>query len=325
MPIVNTTRGTTCPLRVLTADRAPARLVGLLGTVRPDPTVALHIVPCSGIHTFGMKYPIDALFLDAKGRVVQTEQRVASNKVVKPVFPAKSVLELPAGAIREWNIRLNDRMRVVSDGASRPDLKGAAALLHRPMNAFIAFLWCRFVLIALNGWFLRADPLNFGIVLHNTLLTFFFLFRRNSREISLRPLDWVIPVLTLSGALMLKPGPSGGGAPGFLSFWIQCLGMAGIIFSLLSLGRSFGIVPANRKIVGAGAYGIVRHPMYLSEMVFYAGFLAGNPSVWNALLVLTILAGQLYRSVSEEHLLATDPEYHSYRQRVRFRFIPGLF
>jgi protein-S-isoprenylcysteine O-methyltransferase Ste14/uncharacterized membrane protein (UPF0127 family) len=325
MPIKNLTRETTYAFGVVAADRMLARLVGLLGTAGPDPEKALYIVPCSGIHTFGMKYPIDVLFLSKEGRVIRVEHRLESGKIVKPVLPVKSVLELPAGAVREFDIRLNDCLQVVPDCASRPDLRRMGNLLHWPMNAFIAFLWSRFVLAALNGLASSANLLNFGIVAHNTLLMCFFLLRRNSITISSRVLDWVIPVLTLCGALLLRPVAWDGGGSALVSEWLQVAGLTGIIFSLMSLGKSFGIVPANRKVVCAGAYRIVRHPLYLSEMVFYVGFLSGNASPRNVLLVLMVLAGQLYRSVSEERLLALDSSYRSYKQRVRYRFIPGLF
>jgi protein-S-isoprenylcysteine O-methyltransferase Ste14/uncharacterized membrane protein (UPF0127 family) len=324
MPIMNMTKETMYPFRVYAADKMLARLVGLLGTAEEDPEKALYIVPCSGIHTFGMKYPIDVLFLNAEGRVVWVEHSLQSNRIVKPVIPSKSVLELPAGAAQTCGIRLNDNLQVVPDDASRPDLKRMGGLMHWPLNLFIAFLWGRFVLAALSQWAGESSFLNLGIVVHNTLLMCFFLTRRNSITISSRVMDWVVPSLTLCGAMMLRPfDPEGGTA--LFSAWLQCAGLAGIIFSLLSLGKSFGIVPANRKIVCAGAYRIVRHPLYLSEMVFYAGFLSGNPSARNVLLVLLILAGQLYRSVSEEHLLALDSSYRSYKQRVRYRFIPGVF
>jgi protein-S-isoprenylcysteine O-methyltransferase Ste14 len=197
--------------------------------------------------------------------------------------------------------------------------------MHWPLNGLIAVLWGRFVLAALNQCLIESHPLTFGIMIHNTLLMFFFLMRRKSLMVSSKALDWVIPFLTLCGALMLRPAEADPQFRATASAWLQCFGLTGIIFSLLSLGKSFGIVPANRKIVCAGAYRVVRHPLYFSEIVFYTGFVSADPSLKNVVLILMILAGQLYRSVSEESLLAFDPSYRSYREKVRYRFIPGLF
>jgi len=325
MPIVNATQGFPCPYRVYLANSVYARLIGLLGTTGSDPTMALWFVPCSSIHTFGMNYPIDALYLDGDGRVVRILQGLEPNRVLMPVPSVKSVLELPAGAARLCRFQVNDRLEVKPDDRFRPDPKRLGALMHWPLNILIAFLWGRFVVAALNQWILDSNFLNFGIVIHNTLLMFFFLSRRKSLAVSSRPLDWIIPILTLCGAMLLRPIADGPQPWAPFSLWLQSLGITGIVFSLLSLGKSFGVVPANRKIVSAGAYRIVRHPLYLSEIVFYTGFVSANPSAGNGLLVLAIMAGQLYRSISEETLLAIDPFYRSYQKKVRYRFIPGLF
>jgi protein-S-isoprenylcysteine O-methyltransferase Ste14/uncharacterized membrane protein (UPF0127 family) len=325
MPLLNATQGIPCPYRVYLANSVYARMIGLLGTDGSDPAMALWFVPCSSIHTFGMNYPIDALYLDGEERVVRILQHVKPNQVFMPVSAVKSVLELPAGAAGRCGFRVNDRLEVVPDDRYQPDPRRLGNLMHWPLNALIGVLWGRFVLTALNQCLLDGHPLSFLIVIHNTLLMFFFLMRRKSLMVSSRALDWVIPVLTLCGALMLRPADSDPQFRATASAWLQCFGVAGIIFSLLSLGKSFGIVPANRKIVCAGAYRIVRHPLYISEIVFYTGFVTGNPSLQNVIMILLILAGQLYRSVSEETLLAIDPSYRSYREKVRYRFIPGLF
>jgi protein-S-isoprenylcysteine O-methyltransferase Ste14/uncharacterized membrane protein (UPF0127 family) len=325
MPLLNATQGIPCPYRVYLANSVYARMIGLLGTDGSDPAMALWFVPCSSIHTFGMNYPIDALYLDAQERVVRILQHVKPNQVFMPVKEVKSVLELPAGGAGRCGFRVNDRLEVVPDDRYQPDPRRLGSLMHWPLNIMIALLWGRFVLAALNQCLLESHPLNFLIVIHNTLLMFFFLMRRKSLMVSSKALDWVIPVLTLCGALMLRPSDPGQQFRATASAWLQCFGLTGIIVSLLSLGKSFGIVPANRKIVCAGAYRIVRHPLYISEILFYTGFVSGNPSPANMLLILMILAGQLYRSVSEENLLAVDPSYRSYREKVRYRFIPGLF
>jgi len=325
MPMRNLTKGTAIPFRIFEANSFFPRLIGLLGTDKPDPHGALWIVPCSGIHTFGMHYPIDVLFLDKDGHIVRSKNHLKPGRFLKTVPSAESVVELPAGSIHRYGLDKGNRLRVVPDEAHRPGLKTLGHALQKPLDMFIALLWGQFIFSALNQWIVDKHPLSLGILIHNTLLMYFFLMRRKSLLTSSRLLDWVIPFLTLCGALLLRPTPFAEYPLSFCSGWLQCTGIAGIIFSLLCLGKSFGIIPANRRIVCIGAYRIVRHPLYVSEMVFYTGFLLGNPSMENGLLVLMILVGQLYRSISEEHLLALDPSYRYYKQKVRYRFIPGLF
>jgi protein-S-isoprenylcysteine O-methyltransferase Ste14/uncharacterized membrane protein (UPF0127 family) len=327
MPIIDETTGRTSPFTVREASHFIGRCVGLLGTLKPDPNRALHLVPSSAIHTFGMAYPIDALFLDSSGRVLRSVRRLPPGRVVQTVPEAESVLELPAGAIRKHGLRTGHRLKVVPDGTTGIDWKAAVRAAHAPVNLFLALLWSRFVLSAFHAWRLGGEPMGLGIVIHNTLLMVFFMTRRNSERISLRFADWLVPILTLGAAMLLRPveSASNGWFGGNGSAWIQAAGMTGIILSLLSLGRSFGVIPANRSVVHRGAYRFVRHPLYLSELIFYFGFMSSNTTAANMGLVLFITAGQLWRSVAEEKILSLDPAYRAYRKEVRFRFLPGVY
>ena len=105
----------------------------------------------------------------------------------------------------------------------------------------------------------------------------------------------------------------------------QIIGTVLATIAVASLGRSFGIVAANRGVRTTGFYRFVRHPLYGSYMVSYFGFLLGNLSLWNvALIVITILC-QYARAVAEERILLQDPAYQAYASQVRYRFIPYVF
>jgi protein-S-isoprenylcysteine O-methyltransferase Ste14/uncharacterized membrane protein (UPF0127 family) len=322
--IVNQENQANYPIRVLRARSLIARLVGLLGTHTPPRESALLLQPCHGIHTFAMNYPIDVLFLDKTGRIVQIIHGLKPNAVAKARTGTDSVLELAPGTAEACHFRIGQRLDIRSDEAHTPSAVSLRNLFHWPVNIAISLFWCKFVLIAGGYAIAHPHPMHFGILIHNTLLMFFFLTRRKSTQTSFRFFDWIIPVLTLISALLLRPVTA---APGlnFLSILCQYSGLTGIIFSLLSLGRSFGFIPANRRIISHGAYRIVRHPLYMSEILFYTGFFVGNFSVQNGLLIALILAGQCLRSLSEERLLSADAVYRTYRQQVRYRFIPGLF
>jgi len=110
-----------------------------------------------------------------------------------------------------------------------------------------------------------------------------------------------------------------------VSLPFKAVGIVGLLVALISLGRSFGIIPANRGIKRAGLYRIVRHPIYASELIFHAGYLLGNVSGRNLVLVILVAAGQVYRLLAEERLLSGDGEYRDYAEAVRYRLIPGIF
>ena len=73
-----------------------ARLRGWLGRSRPVPGEALWLHPCRAVHTIGMRFPIDLLFLDARGRVLRVVHGLPPGRV-RCHWAARSVVELPAG------------------------------------------------------------------------------------------------------------------------------------------------------------------------------------------------------------------------------------
>ncbi len=82
--------------------------IGLLGTRKPFPILLrTHF----GIHTFGMKYPIDVLILDSQNRVKFIKQNLEPWRVYFWNFLEDRVLELPVGTIKEKKIRLYDQIK----------------------------------------------------------------------------------------------------------------------------------------------------------------------------------------------------------------------
>ena len=90
------------------------------------------------------------------------------------------------------------------------------------------------------------------------------------------------------------------------------------------LGRSFGIVAANRGVKASGTYRIVRHPMYLGYMLSHLGFLAMYCSMPNFAIYAVVWSCFWLRAVEEEKILLRDPAYQSYASKVRFRLVPGV-
>jgi protein-S-isoprenylcysteine O-methyltransferase Ste14/uncharacterized membrane protein (UPF0127 family) len=312
------------PVRVLTASKYLARLAGWLGRPAPVEDELLQIVPCRAVHTWGMRFPIDILFLNSDSRVLESISSLPPNRLTSPQVKAVSVIEAPAGFIRREGIQLGDKLMVRSDGEHNPGTTAWSYILHWPLNLFMAILWAQLIYYIFGLGWERVSILSAGVLIHNSVLFILFLLRRPSRNTSWRASDWLIALATLACAMALRPVEQAwqGGIPWPLI--LQLAGIAGILVSLFSLGRSFGIIPANRQVQVHGAYRLVRHPLYASELLFYAGFLLGNPSAPNIILAGFILIGQIYRSLAEETLLMKDPAYKAYAQVVRSRFIPYI-
>jgi uncharacterized membrane protein (UPF0127 family) len=93
-----------------------ARRRGLLGRDGLEPGRAMLIAPCSSIHTWFMRFPIDVIFVTRDGRVVKTRAAMPAWRLA--VAPgAYAVVELPAGAIAKSHVGIGDRLEL-ADGIS---------------------------------------------------------------------------------------------------------------------------------------------------------------------------------------------------------------
>lgn len=325
MAIYNVTKGIQLTQKVALADNVLARSAGLLGTTQPDPDKALYLVPCKAVHTYGMKYSLDLVFLDTQGKVVKVVENLRPNQMTSLVPGANCALEFSPNTLAAGTIEVGDELTVKADARVPVSFAGVKRLLHWPANLFMALLWIQFVWSSLAGWQQNGSILSLGLLLVNTLLVCLFFTRRESGDISRRPMDWMVAVGTVGMSMALRAHPAASSTLTTISVVIQLIGIAGILHSLSSLGRSFGIIPANREVQSSGAYQIVRHPLYATEMIFYFGFFIGNFSLFNLIVVSAILLGQIGRAVSEEKLLSKDAKYVEYMRHVPYRFVPAVF
>ena len=112
------------------------------------------------------------------------------------------------------------------------------------------------------------------------------------------------------------------------------LATTGLIFELFGvvltqvarvyMGRSFGILPANRGIVSKGPFRSVRHPIYFGWLILSLGYAMSFASERNILLIATTLPFMVWRIGQEEVHLSADPEYLQYMKQVRYRLWPGV-
>lgn len=90
------------------------RTVGLIGRRGLDFGEGLWIVPCNGVHTFGMRFAIDVIMVDRDCRVVAMQQGLQPNRVLLPKRGGHSVVELPTGTIEAAGVRVGDRLTTSS-------------------------------------------------------------------------------------------------------------------------------------------------------------------------------------------------------------------
>jgi len=109
---VDATRARTLGRQVAVADRWTSRLRGLLFRPRLRAGEGLLLAPCRAIHTIGMRYPIDVVYLAATGEIVRLWHEVPPGKRLPWCRAAASVLELPPGTLAEAEAGVGDLVRI---------------------------------------------------------------------------------------------------------------------------------------------------------------------------------------------------------------------
>jgi protein-S-isoprenylcysteine O-methyltransferase Ste14 len=190
-----------------------------------------------------------------------------------------------------------------------------------------------FVLV-LYGWLVSKILINYSIHggLTNLLLlpseglvVFFLLIRRHSTAISRSPTDWVLAMAATCAPLLVTPGVGHALVPASVAASVLLVGIFLQVHAKITLGRSFGCVPAHRGLKLVGPYRFVRHPMYAGYLLSHAAFLSVNPTFWNLAIYALSYSLQIPRLLAEERLLSQDPSYAEYKSIVRYRLIPRLF
>lgn len=108
----NRTRNTPLVIHGTIAANWWSRLRGLLGHAPLQPGEGLLLRGENAIHTFGMTFAIDVLFLDRTGRVVHLIPAMPPWRISPLVARARDVLELPAGIIAQTNTSLGDQIEL---------------------------------------------------------------------------------------------------------------------------------------------------------------------------------------------------------------------
>jgi len=310
--------------RLRVADTHLSRLRGLLGTRDLPSGEGLWIKPCQQVHMFGMRYGLDVVFLDQDDRIVHLEAGLMPGKVSTKVPTARSVIEVPLGMISQTQLEVGDQLTIEgeADPARSAWIDNAAAVL------------CNIALAAVYSFFAAAHMKAIGqtgewmmtlpFVAQEGLLVLLFLTRRRSFGTTGNVVDWVVGIAGTFLPLLLRPAGVASGTA-LLGAPLQVVGFLCAVVGLMSLGRSVGIVAANRGVQTDGFYRLVRHPMYASYMVTYIGYSLCYPTSRNLILVATTFVLLFLRVQAEERFLQRDPVYRAYLQRVPWRFLPYVY
>jgi protein-S-isoprenylcysteine O-methyltransferase Ste14 len=183
---------------------------------------------------------------------------------------------------------------------------------------FLAFAWANF-----HHWRQTGRPSGIGATLLEAWVAALFITRRHATKLSRSRLAWIAAPIGSFAMLFARPAP--GGLAQLPCEALQLFGVGVALFSLGKLGRSFGLVAANRGVKTDGMYGLIRHPAYTGYLIAYLGYVAENPSLPNIALLAISTAFQLVRIGEEERVLRGDERYRAYTRRVRYRLVPYVY
>lgn len=152
------------------------------------------------------------------------------------------------------------------------------------------------------------------------------LLARRASQCDLAPVAMVATIYATCAVVLFSPEGTLRLASEAVGAAFQLASLGWVLVSKIVLGRSFGLLPAQRGIVLTGPYCLVRHPIYFGYLTGHIGFLLANFSWRNAGVLALLYVAQVVRLQREEVMLAaTDANYLRYQQKVRWRLLPFVY
>jgi len=206
--------------------------------------------------------------------------------------------------------------------ASRPEIEQLADVVAR---AVIVLLFSMMAVRFAGDFLATGRVTGLLLLVSEALVVMLTVVRRSAAAVDRSARARLLTVLSMLGPPLLQPAHVAAILPQSLTVAASAVGLVIVIAGKLTLGRSFGLMPANRGVVSSGIYRIVRHPIYLGYLITHVAFLVATPSAWNIAALFAADSALLARAVCEEQTLSRDERYRAYQQTVRWRICPGVF
>jgi uncharacterized membrane protein (UPF0127 family) len=110
--VYNQTRECFLGLRVTAADTSFTRLKGMIGRLHLRSDEGIWVVPSSGVHTLGVLFPLDLIYLDDAQEVIELIEYFPRFRIAPIRIRAASVLELPQHSIYSSQTQKGDRLLI---------------------------------------------------------------------------------------------------------------------------------------------------------------------------------------------------------------------
>jgi protein-S-isoprenylcysteine O-methyltransferase Ste14 len=188
---------------------------------------------------------------------------------------------------------------------------------------FLGYTVYQGYLLFKNGTF---NFIEISFILQNIVLTSVVIIRTPHKTIDTNLFHQLIALCAFfSGAAFMGQTPTANATLTQISAIIILTSNIIGIITLLNLGRSFGILIARRQVKTKGAYSLIRHPMYFSDILLRIGFVLSHLNTFTIIAFILSSACYVYRALLEEKHLSKSKEYQLFMKKVRYRFIPFIF
>jgi protein-S-isoprenylcysteine O-methyltransferase Ste14 len=194
------------------------------------------------------------------------------------------------------------------------------------LRIFAIFIYCTAVLNIAKA--LVADPTRWTLLALLITEGYAMVLIVCARRSRMRDASSVALVATLYSVfyyVLFDAGKTTSLIPEYAGVTFYVVGTACQFYAKTALGRSFGLLPAQRGLVAWGPYRYLRHPMYLGYLIGQTGFVLVNFSWRNVMVLVGIYLALGLRISREEAVLECSPDYNEYRKRVPWRLVPFVF
>ena len=192
-------------------------------------------------------------------------------------------------------------------------------------RALIVMLFTMLSINLLADFMLTGHVTGLLLLVGEALVVILTVVRRRASQVDRSVAAGILTLLSVAGPPMLRASDVASLVPDVATAMISAVGLGLVVIGKMALGRSFGLVPANRGIVVRGPYTVVRHPIYTGYLITHIAFFMADPTGWNAAVILIADTALILRALMEEKVLSADAEYQSYCRRVGWHLVPGVF
>ncbi|HMD36127.1 MAG TPA: methyltransferase [Vicinamibacterales bacterium] len=205
-------------------------------------------------------------------------------------------------------------------------MRDAGRLRDLGARAAVGALFALLSVSLLNDFVRTGRVTGLLLLVSEALVVVLMVVRRRTDRVDRSTAAAIVTAMSLAGPPLLRPAddlvPL---APDLVTAILSGAGLLVVIVGKIALGRSFGIVPANRGVVAGGPYSVVRHPIYAGYLLTHVAFVMAHPRAINAAIVIVADAALIVRALMEERVMAEDAQYRVYCRRVEWHLVPGVF